>query len=386
MANNYSYHRILPQNAKDFYQEFDVVDFELDFPERALLLGTVRLEGEVEVLVNDATTLNLTTQIPALGNKEANKLDIRLDGRAGAHSFIENITTTVNGQVVESLGDYARYVKMSSVAMTSPDDITCNSSNVCEMKAGKDTITNNILKGELVANDPTLSTGIVRNNPDFSIKPRICLNGGEGSLPSRRANVVQVSFNLARNYGALYGMDMASIVAYKLKDLRLVYVSVPDDGSNNPIPCRTKINVKQSIASSKANVNVRVANSCDAVSCSFQVQSQENSSKYNNLVCHPVPNLTSTQFLFNDQTNSLISYQIRNNAEILDRAIDSFVDAQKNGCSPPKIANGENFLLGLNFDEMIPLGNQKFSVEIDSSITNLVPLVMYMYFHSMVEL
>ena len=40
MANNYSYHRILPQNAKDFYQEFDVVDFELDFPERALLLGT----------------------------------------------------------------------------------------------------------------------------------------------------------------------------------------------------------------------------------------------------------------------------------------------------------------------------------------------------------
>ena len=160
----------------------------------------------------------------------------------------------------------------------------------------------------------------------------------------------------------------------------------PDDGSNEPIPCRTKLNVKQSIASAKANVNVRVNASCDAMSASFQVQSQENSAKYNNLVCHPVPNLVSTQFLFNDQTNSLVSYQIRNNAEILDRAIDSFVDAEKNSCSPPLVANGDNFLMGLNFDEMIPLGNQKFSVELDSSITNLVPLVMYLYFHSMTEL
>jgi len=99
-----------------------------------------------------------------------------------------------------------------------------------------------------------------------------------------------------------------------------------------------------------------------------------------------VPNLVSTQFLFNDQTNSLVSYQIRNNAEIIDRAIASFVDAEKNSCSPPALANGESFLLGLNFDEMIPLGNQKFSVEINSSITNLVPLVIYMFFHTMVQI
>ena len=385
MASNYSYHRILPQNAKDSYKEFDVVDFEMDFPERSLLLGTVRLEGEVEITVDNTITLNQNVATSIGGN--ADTLDIKIDGRAGAHSFIENITTTVNGQVVESLGDYARYCKMSTVAMSSPDDTTCNSSQVCELKAGQDNITNNILRGEIVANDPNMADGIpVRNNPDFSIKPRICLNGGQGQLPARRASNIQVSFNLARNYGALYGMDNANVVAYALKDLRLVYVSVPDDGSNDPIPVRTKLNVKQSIASAKANVNVRVNASCDAMSASFQVQSQENSAKYNNLVCHPVPNLVSTQFLFNDQTNSLVSYQIRNNAEIIDRAIDSFVDAEKNSCSPPLVANGDNFLMGLNFDEMIPLGNQKFSVEIDSSITNLVPLVMYMYFHSMTEL
>ncbi len=384
MTSNYTYHRILPQNAKNGYTEFDVVDFELDFPERALLLGTVRLEGEVEITAGGANQfLSLATNFNGVARNEC---DIKLDGRAGAHSFIENITTSINGQVVESLGDYARYCKMSTIAMSSPADTSCNSSQVCEMKAGIDKNTTMVLQGETVANDPAMTSGVVRENPDFSIKPRICLNGGQGTVPARRASNIQVSFNLARVFGALYGRDMADGVKYELKNLRLTYVSVPDDGSNQPVPCRAKLNVKQSIASSNANINVRVNAPCDAVSMSFNVQSQENTAVYNNLVCHPVPNLTSTQFLFNDQTNSLVSYQIRNNAEILDRAIASFVDAEKNSLSPSNVANGDNFLMGLNFDEVIPLGNQKFSVELQSSITNLVPLVMYMYFHTSIQI
>ena len=90
--------------------------------------------------------------------------------------------------------------------------------------------------------------------------------------------------------------------------------------------------------------------------------------------------------MFNDTSNALITYQIRNNAEVIDRAIDSFVDAEKNSLSPVRLANGNGMLLGLNFDEMINLANQKFSVELESSITNLVPLVMYFYFHSSIEL
>ena len=82
----------------------------------------------------------------------------------------------------------------------------------------------------------------------------------------------------------------------------------------------------------------------------------------------------------------LVSYQIRNNAEIIDRYIDSFVDAEKNNMSPVKVANNNGFGLGLNFDEPIDLSNQKFSVELQSSVDNFFPLVMYMYFHSVLEL
>jgi len=381
---NYTYHRILPQNAKSSYTEFDVVDFQLSFPQRSMVAGTLRLEGEVEVLVDGAITLNQAVNTTIGIN--ADKLKINLDGDAGAHSFVEQVTTSVGGQVVEALGDYPRYVKMSAVAMSSPHDNN-NSSNVCELKAPRSEITNNVLKGEIPLTEVTLGTPAVavRENPDFSIKVRNCLNGGRGNIPHRRVGDVQVSFNLARVYGALFGVDMAQPVSYKLKDLRVTFNSVPDDGSNEPVQLSRKLNLKQSIQSSLSNVNVRVPAVCSAVSCSFNVQAEENSPKYNNLALHPVPNLTSTQFIFNDSTNALVSYQIRNNAELIDRYIDSFVDAEKNNLSPVKQANENGFGIGLNFDEPIDLSNQKFSVELQSSVSNFFPLVMFMYFHSVIE-
>jgi hypothetical protein len=381
---NYTYHRILPQNAKSSYTEFDVVDFNLSFPERSMVAGSLRLEGEVEVLVDNAITLNEDTATTIGIN--AKLLKIFLDGDAGAHSFCEQITTTIGGNVVESLGDYPRYVKMSAVAMSSPHDNN-NSSNVCELKAPRSEITNNVLKGELTPTVVTLADGkAVRNNPDFSIKPRICLNGGRGFVPHRKSGDIQVSFNLARIYGALFGVDMSNAVSYNLKDLRVTFNSVPDDGSNEPITLSRKFNVKQSIQSSLSNINVSVPAPCSAVSCSFNVQSQENAPKYNNLALHAVPNLTSTQFLFNDSTNSLVSYQIRNNAELIDRYIDSFVDAEKNNMSPVKQANGNGFGLGLNFDEVIRLDQSRFSLELQSAVSNFSPLVIYLYFHSVIEL
>lgn len=379
---NYQYHRILPQNAKDSYTEFDVVDFQMSFPMRSLLIGSVRLEGQVDVVADGNITLDKTTNIPAPQNKPANELDIRLNGEVGAHAFVETVTTRIGGQVVESLGDYARYVKMSAAAMASPDDM-CNSSNVCELKAARSEITTQLLRGELLANDPGGGITGLRESPDFSIKPRIVLNGGRGAAAHSRTGDITVSFSLGRNYAALFGMDVASNIEYKLKDLRLTFNSIPDDGSSEPVPCRAKLNIKQSIQSSKANINVRVPAKCDSVSCSFNVQSQENTPKYDNQVLHQVPNLSTTQFIFNDSTNSLVSYQIRNNAELIDRAIDSFVDAEKNSLSTTRLANGDAFLLGLNFDEVIDLSMQKFSVELDSAVSNVVPLIIYMYFHSM---
>ena len=62
------------------------------------------------------------------------------------------------------------------------------------------------------------------------------------------------------------------------------------------------------------------------------------------------------------------------------------MDADKNQLSTARIANGDGYLLGLNFDEVIDLSKQKFSVELESAVSNVVPLIFYMYFHTMVML
>ena len=74
--SNYQYHRILPANAKNSYEEFDVVDFDLSFPNRAMVLGSVRLEGEVEVAADNTITLDKNTDTTVLDASAQSRLRI----------------------------------------------------------------------------------------------------------------------------------------------------------------------------------------------------------------------------------------------------------------------------------------------------------------------
>ena len=44
-----SYSSAIPENNKASYGEYDTVDFVLTFPNESLKLGSLRLEGELEV-------------------------------------------------------------------------------------------------------------------------------------------------------------------------------------------------------------------------------------------------------------------------------------------------------------------------------------------------
>ena len=66
----------------------------MDFKDRALVLGSFRLEGEVLVTKGGATLETIPTQ------------QINLDGMVGAHSFVENYTTSIRGGcIIENITD-----------------------------------------------------------------------------------------------------------------------------------------------------------------------------------------------------------------------------------------------------------------------------------------
>jgi hypothetical protein len=363
---------VQPENLKDNYVEYDNIDFVLSFPDQKLNLGSLRLEGELSVLYSDEN----------LNANETNKAkQIYYDHFVGAHACIESVTTQIQGNTIENYSDYARWVKMSTTATADQGDMM-NSENVCEMKAPFRLMSNNLLKGEITE---TAQTG-ARNEPDFSIKINNCLNSSRDQLPYTRTGDIRVSINLARVGAVLYGADVDGNTSYSLKNLRLAFTSVMDDGNSTPsIPMRRKISIKQSLQSSFANVSVRVPAVCSAVSCSLLAQGKENSLTDNTLALEKVPNMTQTQFLFNSSTNSYISYLIKSNSEVIDRYIDSLLDTGNNALSVTNMENNNGYGIGLNFDDEVSLANQKFTLQVSSGISSATPMILYMYFHSTVS-
>ncbi len=376
--NNWTYHSVIPENNKASFGEYDNIDFQLTFEGRAMNLNSVRIIGDLSVTAGGNPLSDITNVAK----------DIKLDRLVGAHAFIESITTSFfnGGNVIENLTEYPRYVKMKNAGRKGVNQMN-NGSNVCELLAPVSEMTNLILKGTTPSDNSTANLDPI--NPDFSIKPEICLNNASGSpvLAYSKTGAIRLTVNLGRVFSALYGVDVDNTVSYSISNLKVSFTSVPEDPSmNDAVVMRTIVNLKQSIESSFANIGVKVPAICDRMSASFQVQQNENTAKNNNTELAKVPNLTELQFLFNDSTNSLVSFLLRDYEEIISRYIDSFYDTGKNALTTYNLADNDGFGAGLDFDDFIDLRNQKFNLQLQSGISGQAQnMIIYMYFHSVIK-
>lgn len=379
--------RSVPLNipANGVHSENDTVDFILTHEGESLELGSIRLEGELQIRNNnDKLTKN--------ANEDK---DIVIDRWIGAHAIVENIQTEISSGLIENVSHYGRYVKMRAVGEKSMPDLG-DGSNSCELRAQSRLLMSRALAGVVPQNQPPKAVtddDVIVRDPDFSFKPDIALNSRKGELPYRRTGDVRISVILNTNAGVTYGLDSSNLTTYGVKDLRLTYRTKPDDGSAPPsVELHSKIGINQSLQSNLANVQAQVPAVCRSVSCSFQKQIQINSSAFNNYTTEQLPQLESLQFLYNDSTNKGVSYLIRDNVDAVDRYIDSFEDTGSNNMSRNNQSNNEGYGIGLNFDDDIDLTRQKLNIQIKtgdgtigSGIQATDPLVMYMYFHSVIS-
>jgi len=377
------YHSVLPENLKS-YGPFDQADFICTYPaNRAMEVGSVRLEG----------TLNVQDNNLFLDNAANKTKQIQLDHLVGAHSFCESFVTTLGGgsragTVIENLTEYPRYVKMATSATQSNSDMN-NAGQVCELKASTDVLTRDVMQGirpkGSSAGDPSALANPLRLSPDFAIRPNFVLNGGAGVLSHQKTGDIRISVTFARVAAALFGNDMATTVDYQLDNLRITFRSRPMPQKDEPVMLKTKIPIKSSLQSSLANIQTLVPGVCLGMSATFQPQGEENSLVNNNTQLSKIPNLKTVQFLFNDSTNTLISYLIKSETEVIDRYIDSLLDTGRNELSRAKLADNNGFGIGIDFDQALSLDREKFSMQISSDITSTVPFLAYMYFHSFIE-
>ena len=362
-----------PLSKKASYGENENIDFTLDFENEKYVSNSLRISGEVKF---ETTT----------GNRVADGDDVKFDGKSGAHSLFRQFTVEFERKgVINTFQNYGRLVRMKADCTKYYKDFF-SSEAVCELRAPKDRFTQWITRG--VGNE-----GVGGNtpnnfvNPSFYLKPLICLNEMSGNLSYGKSGQIKVSLETESFINTLYGADVAGTSNYKLYNLRLHYLTVPEDGIDEKVAMRTHHHVKQNLDSSHGVISTRVPAIADSVSCSFLKSKHQNNSGYNNVETEKIPELEEVQFLFNDQI-TYIDFPIQNPVEVLDNYVNSMTKGNPghNSSMPTDIDRDSGFGIGLYWGKFVDFTNNKYTMSIKSGISNVDNYEVFMYFHGLVAL
>lgn len=368
--NNILYHGSEPQNVRGSYTENEQVEFLLDFPNRALIKGSVCLSGEV----------TYTNGFVAL------------DGMAGAHSFINSIQVSFvdNGGILEDITFYNNLHRSHVEATTNYRELF-NATNVCEMKFPDDNInlvTSMTHGARNIKADQNLFN--LTKGADFSVKLDCMLNNILNSeyLNYSKSGKIKISIRLARNEEALritqYPLLIDKQANYILSNLRIDYISALEQTMPSQLQFKTWQVVKSTVENSLTTINARVSNPIRAISVKFQEQSTSNNFDHNEFLSTRLPNLNGVQFLVNDTTNNRFNYTLENTSEILENYRLSWIPKSVNNLlTYSRQKNGDGFGVGLDMGMYVPTVDDKIQLQLQCDILPDEKYNAYLFFNTL---
>tara|TARA_R100000654_G_scaffold24441_2_gene47314 strand:- start:1893 stop:3038 length:1146 start_codon:yes stop_codon:yes gene_type:complete len=371
--DNVKYHSSLPENdIVGGFTEFANVDFILNADVgRSLILGSVRFEGDLKVFQTGTTVVADATRIT-------------MDNFVGMHSVIENSSVVLSTQgQIENIDNYGRFVKMISTATSSADDLH-SSSSLPALRAPDVRQTEYLLK----TRNSKSANSTYTVQPDFSVKPMICLNRSQvgSTVPFSSTGAIRVQFKLARNVAVLFGANAGvaptADPSYLLENLRMTYKTIPSPQNDGAIMYRA-LSSNQSLESNNASISTSIPAVVNAISATFMTQSKENTFGSNNYLLERPVGINNIQMNYNDSSNAFQTFRLDNQQEIITNYLESMRSAGINGCKLNNLDSNDCFGAGINFNDNLDFSDgRKFSMEIDSGITNASPVILYLYFHS----
>ena len=369
LAQSVLYHQVEPQAIQTEYKSFDNVDFVINAGEgRALLKNSVRILGDLKI--------NTDADTRSTGG-------IGFDRNAGAHCFIDSIQISMDQiGLVENIQNYPRYVSM--VAHATDDRLdNLNSDRQCELKEHVDAATEILAQG---INTYVQGAGVATGpeDVDFSIKPVCGLNRmSGGDLAESVSGSVTLTCNLARDVVALRGASQVAGSNFVLSNLRCTFKTVLAPAQRERVAMRTLYNVKSNLLSGNGTISCNVPAVCSGVSISFVDTAREGAIVHNSYALEQPQGITEVQYLFNDTTNSLVTYVLQDRTEMLERFIDSLEITGHNQVAKDIFRANQGFGLGLPFDGMVDLSKNRFTLQVASDANNR-PSSAFLYFHSQV--
>lgn len=377
MSRNLVYHAIRPENEQAIYTENDQIDFILTFEGRKMIPSSLKIEGDVFITTDKSDPTNLA---------KMNDADLhQLDRQAGAHSLFDSWTTEIQTKgVIETIsGDYPRCVKMFSQANLGIHDY-CQADKICELRSPTD------LGASLYCKQIKDENGAIDNvnGIDFSIQPMIAVNKIQGGNVSYdQTGHIKITTVLSRNT-CINGVarTTADTYGHVIRNLKAKFLSVPEDNRKDQLVASNVFALKSAITSNFANISSKVPSTCTGVSMSFLKKDNEHKNPLNPCATNVPPQLSEVQFLFNDNTQNLITYVINKRNDMLEKYIRSLGGGTNNELTMTNQGLDDGFGVGVTFDELVDLSNQKFNAQITSNISNINECLVHMFFHGLMKL
>jgi hypothetical protein len=389
MPNNYR--SIFPLSQRATYEADSNVDFVLSLDQEKLIPGSVTLEGEVAVYSNLAS------------ETQYNGEDIRFDPLVGFHGLCRDWTTEfANVGVVESFTNYPRAVKMATVATQHDDSLATESGLSCEGRSPTEGIARGLLYGRSLA-DAFIP---------FSIVPQIVVNKATAPLSSEVTGQVRLRLRLAPVTEFLYGQDITSAAGYSIKNLKLRFQTIVDDGKKVPVQLEVKQCFRANVDSNNANVSTFVPALCSSVQMSFINQAKEGTIKENYLQLAPLIGLAPIGAVGNSAPVASASYGIErlyysindtDSGAVVDFTFESREEIVRNGLRAfnakmdkynAMIRHFNNpeapdrYIAGIPFGNLIDFSKNKFAVELQSQCgqTAATAFVGYFFFSGLMSM
>jgi len=375
------YHIVQPSNKRETYTDFDNIDFLVSATGRKLVMGSVRLVGDMTIYPDGS---NPVTE------------SISFDGLTGSHAwFSQIITSGSNVGQIENLNFYPHYVASQSRAQLTRED-TFNSQYTCENRCPDGVVSSALLKGPtpLLQSETSFATTPMNMAP----KLKFCLNnpvaGSDSNMAFAVVGDLTVSLIVSQSISVLYGTAKAGegVIGVDrnitITNLRLSFTSVPDDGMYPKVGYQMRVatSLKQSLQSTYANISTLVPLIADRFWLVFTPQDQDNNPLYNGLACFRPANIQRVEYLWSDSFNAEYTYALVNEEEMLTNFVKAVngVSAD-NMASLNVLASNDGFGLGLPFGSFIDLRKNKIAINLTSDISNTAPVICYMFFSGVVS-
>jgi hypothetical protein len=364
------YTNIFPQSQRSIYSANENIDLVLSLDGMKLVPGSLVIEGLCGVFADVLSS----PQIPVTNEQ------IFFDCRTGYHAIIRDITTEfANNGIIETMSNYGRLVKSTTVASEYDDSLATESRLSVEGRCQTQGQTTGYIRGR-TATDSFIP---------FSLKPQICINKASGPIAASATGQIRLRLRLASNVEFLYGPGITELSGFQVKELRCRYQVVPDDMKPMPIQMEIYNSYRGLVDSNNVNISTFVPALCDSVHISFIPQSSENTPSFNYLqlaVPPGKPPLGATSddsnteygvsrlyYAVNDVDSAIVGFTLESREEIVVNGLRSFrqPSMKYNALIRHfKDSPSDCYLAGMAFGSLIDFSKNKFSLELQSECTS----------------